>query len=289
MKRFFGIAFCLVVLVLVPACGDSGDETTVNNNSSTAVPGPTLVALSANGDFLFTFQAGAPETITSTTAIHGLVNAFSETLVGIAFRPATGQLYGLSVDGAGVGRLYTIDRSTGAAALVGSISTPVLDPNARYGIRFNPVVDRLRVVNSVNENLRINPDTGALAADDTNLTFSAPATGPIISAAYSNNVAGAATTTLYAIDAGAGALVLIGGIDGNPSPNGGVASAVGFTLGLGALGGSNAGLDITPSGAAYLMVNSAVFLVNLATGHSVRLGTAGNDPFLALRSLAIAP
>ena len=54
---------------------------------------------------------------------------------------------------------------------------------------FNPVVDRIRVVNANNENYRINLNTGALAGDDVNLTYSGGATGPVTAVAYDLNVA----------------------------------------------------------------------------------------------------
>src|SRR5215210_8552008 len=90
-------------------------------------------------------------------------------------------------------------------------------------IDFNPVVDRVRVVNSANANFRINPNNGALAGDDVNLTYNAPATGPVTAVAYDRNVAPGppgtpappgTLTTLYGIDVGADRLVTIGGIGG---------------------------------------------------------------------------
>ena len=66
------------------------------------------------------------------------------------------------------------------------------------GFDFNPTVDRIRVVTSNGENFRPNPETGAVAATDMNINRvkNAMVTG----VAYTNNVTGAATTTLYDID-----------------------------------------------------------------------------------------
>jgi hypothetical protein len=58
-----------------------------------------------------------------------------------------------------------------------------------------------------------------------------------MAAAYVNNFSGSTITTLYGIDTGADRLVLIGGLNGSPSPNGGVVSNVG------ALGVDAAGLE----------------------------------------------
>jgi len=91
---------------------------------------------------------------------------------------------------------------TGVATLIGTIVTPALANSAQYGFDFNPVVDRIRVVNSANENLRINPNTGLLAGDDPNLTFTPPATGPVTGVAYDRNFAGTTLATLFGIDRG---------------------------------------------------------------------------------------
>lgn len=89
----------------------------------------------------------------------------------------------------------------------------------RFGVDFNPVVDRLRVVSG--KNCRVSPfphfskDTGAnyrieVASGnctvDGNLTFaindsSAASVSSVVAAAYSNNFAGASSTVLYVIDA----------------------------------------------------------------------------------------
>ena len=43
--------------------------------------------------------------------------------------------------------------------------TPALSGTA-FGFDFNPTVDRIRVVSDTGQNLRLNPDTGAVAAVD---------------------------------------------------------------------------------------------------------------------------
>jgi hypothetical protein len=40
-----------------------------------------------------------------------------------------------------------------------------------FGFDFNPTVDRIRVQSDADQNLRLNPATGALAATDTTLSF----------------------------------------------------------------------------------------------------------------------
>ena len=114
---------------------------------------------------LLRFDSATPGTIDSTTPLTGLLAA--ENIFAIDFRPATGQLYGIG----STGQLYMIDTTTAAATAVGA-------PFAA-GVSFErvwtstPTVDRIRVVNDADENLRLNPNTGAVAATDTNLAYDA--------------------------------------------------------------------------------------------------------------------
>lgn len=90
-------------------------------------------------------------------------------------------------------------------------------------------MDRLQIVNSGNQNLRVNPDTGTLAATDVRLD--APgASESIVGAAYTRNFNGGTGTTLFGIDAALRQLVRIGGDAGRPapveSPNGGRVTAL---------------------------------------------------------------
>ncbi len=124
--------------------------------------------------------------------------ASGELLEGVDFRPANGQLYALGRSS----RLYTINTSSGAAAMVGSGPFGVALTGEGYGFDFNPVVDRIRVVSSSGQNLRLNPETGAVAAIDAALgenDASRRLTGGAVAAAYTNNYAGATSTTLYVL------------------------------------------------------------------------------------------
>lgn len=114
-------------------------------------------------------------------------------LMGIDFRPATGELWGLG----NAGGLYTINASNGQATFRSLLSVPL--EGAGFDIDFNPTVDRLRIVSTTGQNLRVNVDTGA-ATVDTPLTYTGPALG-IGGAAYTNNDLDAETsTTLFVID-----------------------------------------------------------------------------------------
>lgn len=205
--------------------------------------------------------------------------ASGETLKGIDFRPANGAMYALS----SASKLYTIDLATGAATFVGA-ADPALTGTA-YGIDFNPTVDRLRVVSDVDENLRLVPTTGAIAATDVALAYATPdanaSSNPNITAvAYDNNFVGATTTTLYGIDTTLDTLVRQGDLNGTPtSPNAGTL----FTIGaLGADFATEAGFDLftdsSLTNTAYAVSGSTLYGINLTTGAATNLGTVSMTP-----------
>src|SRR5689334_10131222 len=133
----------------------------------------TIYGLTSS-DGLVRFNSATPSTAIILGAITGLGS--NENVLAIDFRPKTQALYALTRNTvSGVGALYVIDRQTAAATLVAELSdgvTPYVLDNVRHGIDFNPVVDRLRVVNVNGKNLRISPDTGMVFVD-TPLAFGA--------------------------------------------------------------------------------------------------------------------
>ena len=240
---------------------------------------PRMIALT-NGNVLLWLKAATPGTIDKTVLISGV--QLNETIVAIDFRPATGQLYGLGIVnpvGDDAGRLYLIDPDSGVATPVGPgpFSTSLAD-GANYGFDFNPAVDRIRVVNSADQNMRINPFTGVIAGNDTSIDN--PTSGEeIFSSAYDRNTAGTTLTTLYAIDIYSDQLMMQGGVNGAPSPNGGVISAVG-PLGV-LLGSRLGGFDIGSDGTAYASLQTigglfSLYQINLATGAATLVGAIGN-------------
>jgi hypothetical protein len=228
----------------------------------------TVAALTPSSHLLI-FDSNNAQAIYADRTITGL--ATGDTLVGIDVRPATGELYGLG----SAGMLYTIDASTGVASLVAALAADPLDVDAPFtalsgtdfGVDFNPVADRLRVVSDTGASIRINPDT-ALVTTDTNLTYDPadPIGGGKVpaaaDAAYTNDVAGATTTTLFVIDKSfyntktlvdnstvtAMSFTRQGGVDGAPSPNTGILTT---TAAFGRDGVTPLGFDIAPSGTAF--------------------------------------
>jgi uncharacterized protein DUF4394/thrombospondin type 3 repeat protein len=220
----------------------------------------------------------------------------TERVVGLDTRPATGQLFLITVPTGTVAnaliRSYTLDPVTASASFVGSIPGTV--PGAAdlpTGADFNPVVDRLRVVNAGNENWRVNPNNASLSGDDVNLTYSAPATGPVTAVAYDRNVApgppgtiapAGTLTTLYGIDVGADKLVTIGGVGGESpgGPNAGTIRAEGG-LGVAVDDTSDAGFDIAANGSAFASLTvgglPGLYRVNLAGGTATLIGALPTD------------
>jgi hypothetical protein len=156
-------------------------------------------------------------------------------------------------------RLYTINASSGAATLVGTTAfTPALSGTS-FGFDFNPTVDRIRIVSNTGQNLRAHPETGVIAAVDGAIN---PSGSTITAAAYTNNFAGATTTTLYVIDAQNQRLFIQ-----NP-PNNGTLVPVGSPFNT-RFSGEN-GFDISSkSNRAFVLLNNAgdmrLYDLNLAT------------------------
>lgn len=145
-----------------------------------------------DGVKLHRFNTDNPEKITKVINFTGL--QADEKILAIDFRPATGQLYGLS----SASRIYVINLKSGAASMIGAGPfTPALEGKLA-GFDFNPTVDRIRIVTNSGQNLRANPETGTVAFEDGDINGP---TGAMISAvAYTNSMAGAATTILYDLD-----------------------------------------------------------------------------------------
>ncbi len=178
---------------------------------------------------LIAFREFAPQFALDVGPIVGLVG--DARLVGIDFRPATGQLYGLG-DAGGV---YTVQTTNAVATLQSQLDVAL--NGTSFGVDFNPTVDRLRVVSDTGQNLRINVATGATIVDGS-LAYTGTASG-ITAAAYTNNDADPNTaTTLFDLDSMLNQVVI------QAPPNGGMLNATGL---LGADAALDAGFDIYSS------------------------------------------
>lgn len=261
--------------------GCEDDDKMMNPQPQPSI-GRSVFAVDA-GNNLIRFGAQSPNVVTRRAAISGLQNG--EAIVGIDFRPVDKKLYALG----STSRVYTLDTLTATATLVGITTfTPALNGNS-FGFDFNPVPDRIRVHSDTEQDLRLNPLTGGLAAVDSLLAYNAGdanfGVNPnITGTAYTNSVAGATTTVLYAIDSNRDILVTL------PSPNNGKMTTVG-TLGPNTT--EFVGFDIAgDTGVAYATLTlggagSSFYTINLTSGAATLVGNIDNSA--ALRGLAVAP
>lgn len=239
------------------------------------------VAITADNRLLH-FDTRTPGNILIDVPITGL--AGGDFLLGIDFRPSDGKLYAL----ANSGNIYTINVATGATTFVSTLAADPADTTdpftglvgTSFGIDFNPVVDRLRVVSNMEQNLRINVNTGAVITDG-NLN---PGDPSITGAAYANNFAGATTTTLYVIDSASDTLQIQ-----NP-PNNGTLNTVGS---LGGDAPEIVGFDISSSsGIAFASARisgaSNLYTINLATGAATGVAAIGSGNH-EVTDIAVAP
>lgn len=233
----------------------------------------------------------------ATTTVGAIGVPVGETIVGIDFRPATNQLYALTIDASNTGRLYAINAAastpttTVTATPVGTLSVPL--EGTQFGVDFNPVPDALRIVSNTGQNLRITMLSSATPVTNVDSTLNragvTPATG-VFAAAYTNNDNDPATsTTLYALDATNDELAL------QSPPNAGTLNPVG-PLGVNAsdIGGfdiltTTSGGTTTNTGYAVLnpdgSLSSILYIISLVGGAATMVDMIGGSP---LRSFAIA-
>lgn len=270
-SRAFFVPALLAVAALA-ACGSSNDDQPVPPVASPVAVGDT-VALTVSGSVL-SFDRATPATLKGSIAVSGLLP--NEKLVGLDVRPADGLLYALSNQA----RLYTLNAATGVATFKAALAAATGDDNpytaltgSQFGVDFNPVADRLRVVSDTGLNLRIDVTTGATITDGV-INGAAAA---ITASAYTNAVAGTTSTQLYSLDAAGGQVYL------QDPPNNGTLTAP-IALG-GTFAGAN-GFDIDArNNTAYAALTSAgstaLYTVPLTAGSTAtRIGTIGTGEAL---------
>ncbi|MEJ1966913.1 MAG: DUF4394 domain-containing protein [Gammaproteobacteria bacterium] len=284
----------LGLVAMAAGCDDNlnafGGNNTPPPGSVTGPPGNTY-ALTSTGR-LITFDRASP-TLKTAMNVTGLQSG--EVLLGIDIRPGgttPGQLYGVGSSG----RLYIIDPSTGAATLKSTLSadpTDTTNPFAalsgiEYGVDFNPVVDRLRIVSDNGLNLRVNVDNGAVITDGT-LDVAGTTRSGVVDAAYTNSFASTCRTTLYYIDSATDKLLT------TSDPNNGVLTEVG-ALGVDAGALSAFEISTAPDGtntatAAFTVGNASnIYTINLTTGAATLNGAvSGLTANEQVRGLALAP
>ncbi|WP_295552251.1 DUF4394 domain-containing protein [uncultured Pseudacidovorax sp.] len=250
----------------------------------------TLWTLTADG-VLHRYSAAQPGVEQASRPVTGLPSG--DPVVGIDFRVAYGQLYALTRSG----RLYLLATDTGEAKPVAAAATSVpMDARETYGMNFNPVVDRLRVVNCAGQNFRLHPltnevvdnepDTPGLQLDG-RLVYAASDSGAgkgacVKAVAYTYNKRDPKLTSNYAIEASQGWLLLQGSLEGVTPvvlPHTGQLTTVG-SLGMGRIeavqfdiadrdNDALAAIRLTPTSPTQL------YRIRLESGSSTLLGTLG--------------
>jgi len=262
MKKIFRTLFCMGAVVSAAtftSCNNDDDGGNMTNPPVAEKPNLEFYGLTSSNS-LVKYNANNSTTVMATTPVTGL--QASENLLSIDFRPGTGQLYGLG----STNQLYIINTATGAATAVGAPFTPAV-AGTMVGFDFNPTVDRIRVVTSSGQNLRLHPETGAVAATDGNLN---PGTPNVGSAAYTNNMSGASATELFVIDFTTKMLYK------QDPPNDGNLTSIG-NLEITENVSGDGGFDIAPTGnVALANFTSAgmdhLYQINLMSGKATDLG-----------------
>jgi hypothetical protein len=237
-------------------------------------PDRMLVA-TTNQNQLLTFNARNPERIKDIQAITGLPAGV--TLRGIDFRPKTGDLYGVGSDSV----VYRVNPVTGIAIAEGPAFTPALSGQA-FGVDFNPVVDKIRVVSDAQQNLRLNPDEGTVLMQDGNLN---PGMPQVVAAGYENSsfsFTQPTATTLHVVDAASDTL-----FTQNPPNNGTLTNPRKLRIDV----GLNTGFDVAgANNVGYLSDQSRrgteLYTVDLPTGKTKSLGRIGGGKRLVVTGLA---
>lgn len=213
LGRFSALAFLSLSLA---ACQKDLPSVTENTSGMSSVPfkintnntpfesntnnpeGITFYALA--GNTLDKYSTSNPEMVLGSAMITGLQTG--ESVLGLDFRPKTGQLYALGSNS----RVYIVNPNSGVATFAFSFKTAsglqVLLSGTSFGFDFNPQVDRLRIISNTGQNLRVVPDNATVGIAGTTFVDGSinPQPASVNGVAYDNNIAGTPSTELYALD-----------------------------------------------------------------------------------------
>jgi len=172
----------LVVLVALGVLAPVATAVEAKGNNFTQAR--TTYGLTSGGS-LVRFDATNTSRSSRVGTVTGL--AAGERLIGIDFRPATGELIGLGSKA----NLYRISQGSATASLKSTLTTaagePVTLKGTQFGIDFNPTSDRLRVTSDAEENLRINVKSGVTVVDQPIAYASGGGSPDAVGVAYTNN------------------------------------------------------------------------------------------------------
>ncbi|ALJ00040.1 DUF4394 domain-containing protein [Rufibacter tibetensis] len=276
-NRFLFLASGLLSLsTLFTSCSEDALESKDGLNANAIAEAKvkndlTFYALTNNNQLVMYSTSGK---VRETGAVNITGLGSGERILAIDFRPATGQLYGVSNQSL----LYVINQNTGVATRVSNTPFSPAINGTQVGFDFNPTVDRIRLVTDETQNLRLHPETGARVAIDGNLN---PGSPEVVAVAYTNSMAGATSTTLYDIDVktdklyiqnppNAGTLVEVGRLNVQAVGEGGFDIAPDNSIAIAALFGRGGGTENQKedsNGNKYRF-----YSIDLATGKAMNLG-----------------
>lgn len=266
----FMAALCGIAL---GACRDAASPSTVP--AAAALGAPQLVALAPDNELVF-FAPGSPQDIRSLR-----LQGVDDPVVGVGVRPLDGRLYGVTTKD----QLLQIDIGSGAVTPVSALGSAFGGDEAT-AFSFNPQADRLRLVGTRGQNLRIQVELGAVAVDG-DLHYAADdvhagRAPQIVAVGYTNSFADAPTTVMFDIDAHSDTLVL------QDPPNDGVLRTVGpLGVDCDAATGFEIGFVQPGDERAFLVCGRTLYRVDLETGAASVIGEIGGTAprFLALALL----
>ena len=288
--HFTKLALVSSIALALAACGSSSDDDHAATPPTTPPPPAAtvgdVVALTASNR-LVSFDRATPGTIRSNVLVTGMQSG--ENLVGIDVRPADGMLYGVG----STGRLYTLDAATGAATNKSRLAADAADTTepftslagTSFGVDFNPMADRLRIVSNTGQSLRINVDSGATTTDGS--INGGAANSAISASAYTNSFAGTGSTTLYGIDGANSTLYTQ-----NPPNDGTLAKPVPLGVSIGAANGfdidarTNMGYMVATVGGARNLYGVNLAAASAPTTLIGALGVSEGIRGIALRGAA---
>ncbi len=188
------------------ALGAAASAAPKSNSNPDLKPGRLTAYVTTDQNQLISFNVRKPDQLLSIRNISGLPAGVS--LVGIDFRPKTGDLYGVGSNSV----VYRVNPQT-AIAIAENVApgTPPTDVpfapalnGTKFGIDFNPAPDAIRVVSDAQQNMRLAPDAGTVIGGvaDGNLN---PGMPEVVGAAYTNSTfsvtqPAATAVQLYVLD-----------------------------------------------------------------------------------------
>ena len=275
------IGVFITVLVTLLSCHKVNEFANPFKHGREKEDGIIFYALGSNK--LFKYSTSNPEKLINSSTITGL--QAGEMILGIDFRPATGELYALG----STSRLYTLNFNSGSASLVAALTSfpagsttaiPLQLSGTSFAFDFNPVVDRIRIISNSGQNLRAHPVTGVTLIDGS----INPQNLSVNGVAYKNNDTDSTTgTELFALDFSGDNLYEI-----DPPNNGTLITPLSINLNI----TGDGGFDIAPRSAKvtsdiamglYAVDNtSTLFSIDITTGQTKILAKYYRDVFTGI-------